>query len=121
MKQALFILSLMFLSMGTKAQTLTDKDLERIACEAIAEGVRHHSEDSLHYAVIVEVTDGKVENVLLFYYKDKLLGQANDITHSVLERINREAPNTSNSNPSSSTKDIQQIRHRDGWIPPAAR
>jgi hypothetical protein len=127
MKRALlFIFSQIILCMGTNAQALADKELERIACKAIAEGNCHYSGDSLHYAVVVEVVNGMVENVFLFYYKeDKLWRQAhNSISYSILERIDKEVPNTphdSNSDSSSSIENTQKIKHRDGWIHPAAR
>ena len=38
MKQVLFVLSFLFLCIGTKVQSLTDKELERIASGALLTG-----------------------------------------------------------------------------------
>lgn len=69
MKQML-ILSLLFLQMGIRAQSLADKELERIVSGALAEEISHCPENSIRYAgaVVMENTTGNVvANVSLFY------------------------------------------------------
>ena len=56
--------------MGANAQSLIDKDIERIASGALAEGISHCPENAIRYAgvVVQEIKTGNiVANVSLFY------------------------------------------------------
>ena len=80
MKQVLFVFSLLFLFIGTKAQSLADKELERIASGALAEEISHCPEDAIRYAgvVVMEVATGNVvANVSLFYRNGEFIKDPN--------------------------------------------
>ena len=53
MKQILFFFSFLFLCIGTKAQSLVDKELERIVSGALAEEISYCPEDAIRYAGVV--------------------------------------------------------------------
>lgn len=71
MKQVL-LLSFLFLSVGVNAQSLIDKDIERIASGALAEGISYCPEENFLYAgvVVMEVATGNVVTNLSLFYKD---------------------------------------------------
>ena len=72
MKQAFFFLLLMFLCTGTRAQSLADKELERIVSGELAEEISTLPEDVLRYAgvVVMEVATGNVVANVSLFYKD---------------------------------------------------
>lgn len=72
MKQAFFFILLMFLCTGTRAQSLADKELERIVSGELAEEISTLPEDMLRYAgvVVMEVATGNVVANVSLFYKD---------------------------------------------------
>lgn len=72
MKQTFFFYLLMFLCTGTKAQSLADKELERIVSGELAEEISTLSEEELRYAgvVVMEVATGNVVANVSLFYKD---------------------------------------------------
>ena len=80
MKQVFFILLLLSLFTGMRAQSLIDEDLQRIASGALAEGICHCPEDAVRYAgvVVTEVSSGNVvANVSLLYKNGEFVNNPN--------------------------------------------
>lgn len=71
MKQSI-VYALMLFGMGTNAQSLIDKDIQRIASGALAEEISHCPEEAVRYAgvVIMEVATGNVVANVSLFYKD---------------------------------------------------
>ena len=71
MKQVI-LSSLLFLCIGANAQSIIDKDLERIASGALAESISYCPENSFRYAgvVVMEVATGNVVADVSLFYKD---------------------------------------------------
>ena len=70
MKQVILSLLLLFLYTGMQAQSLIDKDIQRIASGALAEEISHCPEEAIRYAgvVVQEISTGNiVANVSLSY------------------------------------------------------
>lgn len=121
MKQVFFFFSFMFLCIGAKAQSqsLADKELERIASGELAEEISHCPKDTIHYlgVVVIEAATGNVVN------KDGEFsriphGNTNDIVKYVMDRL---VLNRLSKSPNTSSTEGQSIKHRDGWVHPAAR
>ena len=92
MKQVLFFISFLFLSIGTKAQSLADKELERIASGALAEEISYCPEGTIRYAgvVVMEIATGNVvANVSLFYRNGEFIKAPNGNTQYVPSGLGR--------------------------------
>lgn len=65
MKQVLFVFSFLFLCIGTTAQSLADKELERIASGVLAETISYCSENDIRYAgiVVIEVNQEALDSL----------------------------------------------------------
>lgn len=72
MKQVLYVISFLFFGIETKAQSLADKELERIASGELAEMISYCPEDAIRYAgiVVMEVATGNVVANVSLSYKD---------------------------------------------------
>ncbi len=68
----LLIIALLLIGMGAKAQSLADKELERIVSGELAEEISTLSEEELRYAgvVVMEVATGNVVANVSLFYKD---------------------------------------------------
>lgn len=66
------IISLLLIGMGTEAQSLADKELERIVCGKLAEEISTLPEEALRYAgvAVMEVATGNVVADVSLFYKD---------------------------------------------------
>lgn len=71
MKQ-FFLIALMLFGMGTRAQSLADKELERIVCGKLAEEISTLPEEALRYAgvAVMEVATGNLVADVSLFYKD---------------------------------------------------
>ncbi len=92
MKQVLFVFSFLFLCIGTEAQSLADKELERIASGVLAEEISYCPEDAIRYAgvIVMEIATGNVvANVSLFYRNGEFIKAPNGNTQYVPSGLGR--------------------------------
>ena len=92
MKQIIITITLLILSIGIYAQSLADKEIERIASGALAEELSHCPEDAIRYAgvVVMEVATGNVKaNVSLFFKNSEFIKNPNGNTVSVPTGLGR--------------------------------
>lgn len=92
MKQIIITITLLILSIGIYAQSLTDKELERIASGALAEEISHCPENGIRYAgvVVMEVARGNVKaNVSIFYKNGEFIKNSYGNTKSVPTGLGR--------------------------------
>ena len=92
MKQAFFFFLLMFLCTGTRAQSLADKELERIVSGELAEEISTLPEEELRYAgvVVMEVATGNVvANVSLFFKNGDFIRNPHGNTQCVPSGLGR--------------------------------
>lgn len=92
MKQIIITITLLILSTDIHAQSLADKEIERIASGALAEELSHCPEDAIRYAgvVVMEVATGNVKaNVSLFFKNSEFIKNPNGNTVSVPTGLGR--------------------------------
>ncbi len=129
----LLIIALLLIGMGAKAQSLADKELERIVSGELAEEISLCPADSSRYmgaVVVVELAKNsqgiaqdvpsglRIMYIAMIPHADLGYATLSGVVKHVIDKL---ACNRLSKPSCLSSTDSQSIKHRDGWVHPAAR